>query len=265
MKKLTVLLLWLAVLTTAGGQAPVDVAGFLYVEDFDVLATGGARAQGRTEVLLRPDGVAQGIWQSIERFSPRTTIVGIPSDTHWRYSKMEESRGLLTIGGSDKTLTFNSSESGSVSPPGALTNRNFRLLAYEPSKVANCSLRSFVRSGDVALMGFVVTGPVNNRVLVRAVGPGLARFGIQETLSRPSLTIRRTRPGGVALVGTNAGWGGDVGVAQAAVRSGAFSLEPGSADAALFVSLSADAYVVEVSSITPEASGHVLVELYVLP
>ena len=264
MKNFVVAFLCFAAAGIASAAAPSNVTGFVYSEVVDVLAPGPARSRSHVESLLREDGVFQGIWQSVQR-SPEFSNprFGIPVDGRWSYQRLDESRGLLTIDGVAKILTFATPQSGSVEPAGALTLRQFSMAAYEPSRAINCSNRSFVRAGGAAFTGFVVSGKMSNRVLVRAVGPGLAKFGISEVLRRPVLTIVRSDTGSV--VQSNAGWGGSPEIAQVSARAGAFALEPASDDAAAFLSLEAGAYVAEVSSAEAGDSGQVLIEVYVLP
>jgi arylsulfate sulfotransferase len=59
-----------------------------------------------------------------------------------------------------------------------------------PSKLANISTRGAVGTGeDVLISGFIV-GDVNNAtVVVRAIGPSLAAFGLSDTLADPMLTV----------------------------------------------------------------------------
>lgn len=264
MKTIVASTLWLAASLHAFGTAPLDVKGVVYSEAVEVAAPGPARLRSRVEVLLREDGIAQGIWQSIQR-SPDFSIprLGIPADGRWSYQRLDENRGLLVIDGVTKTLTFATPQNGTVDPPGALTIRQFSIAAYEPSKAINCSNRSFVRVGGSAFTGFVVTGSRNNRVLVRAVGPGLLKFGVSDALPAPYLRIFRADSG--VVVQSNAGWSGDSDIARVSGRAGAFSLDPDSSDAAAFLSLAAGAYVAEVSSSVSGDSGHVLIEVYVLP
>jgi hypothetical protein len=101
----------------------------------------------------------------------------------------------------------------------------------------NASTLSFVGTGDALLIpGFVIGGQGNLRMLIRAVGPGLATFGVPNLLADPTLTLYRD---GVPLT-SNDDWstvGSSADVAAAAKAAGAFDLKAGSKDAALLVSL----------------------------
>lgn len=59
------------------------------------------------------------------------------------------------------------------------------------SQLANISTRGFVDTGDNAMIGgTIITGNSPARVLIRAIGPSLATFGITNTLQDPTLELR---------------------------------------------------------------------------
>ena len=73
-----------------------------------------------------------------------------------------------------------------------------------PAKALNLSTRMRVLTDDqVGIGGFIVTGPVAKPVLIRAIGPSLARFGIEGILADPVLELHG--PGAFATV-TNDNW-----------------------------------------------------------
>ncbi|MEY2528209.1 MAG: hypothetical protein QOJ05_299, partial [Verrucomicrobiota bacterium] len=80
-----------------------------------------------------------------------------------------------------------------------------RLVPLAPN-VGNISTRLAVGTGDNALIeGFIVQGPAGSskKILVRAIGPSLAQFGIPDALSNPVLEIHDA---GGATVATNNDW-----------------------------------------------------------
>jgi hypothetical protein len=102
-------------------------------------------------------------------------------------------------------------------------------------RLRNLSTRAVVGDGAEAVIpGFVVRGPAAQRFLIRAVGPGLAAFGVaaESVLPRPRLTVRR----GEAVVAENVIWDSTSANAEAVAAAnggaGAFALVAGSADAA---------------------------------
>ena len=59
-----------------------------------------------------------------------------------------------------------------------------------PSKALNISSRMFVDTGErVAIAGFVVTGDVPKKVLIRGLGPSLTSSGVPSVLADPTLTL----------------------------------------------------------------------------
>jgi hypothetical protein len=126
--------------------------------------------------------------------------------------------------------------------------------------LANLSLRARVGTGETVSAGFVVAGTETRRLLVRAVGPGLAGFGVADTLARPQLRILR----GSEVIATNAGLassGAAAEITRVAQEVGAFALGATALDAAVVATLSAGAYAVEVTGVAG-STGQVLVELY---
>jgi hypothetical protein len=114
----------------------------------------------------------------------------------------------------------------------------------------------------VLIPGFVVSGTGSLRVLLRAVGPTLANFGVTGALSDPQLSLYR----GTTLLATNDDWGSATNaaeIASATAQSGAFALGGGSRDAALIATLEAGPYTAIVSGVG-NATGTALVEVYVL-
>ena len=129
------------------------------------------------------------------------------------------------------------------------------------ARLKNLSTRARVATGaGVAIPGLVITGENARTVLVRAVGPGLAAFGIGSTLARPSLVVIS----GVRAVAANAGWESSpdpAAIAAAAISAGAFPLQNGRADAALIATLPAGVWTIQVSG-ADGGSGVVLIEVY---
>jgi hypothetical protein len=72
------------------------------------------------------------------------------------------------------------------------------------STLRNISARSFVQIGDnVMIGGFIVTGADEKRVIVRAIGPDLAHYGVPNALINPTLELYN-RSG--ALIAHNDNW-----------------------------------------------------------
>jgi hypothetical protein len=95
-------------------------------------------------------------------------------------------------------------------------------------------------------------------LLIRAVGPTLGGFGVPGVLSDPKLEIYQDS----TKIGENDNWSSMLSNAFSSV--GAFQLTPGSKDAAITISLPANAYTVQVSG-ADGGVGEALVEIYELP
>jgi hypothetical protein len=131
-------------------------------------------------------------------------------------------------------------------------------------RTVNLSTRARVRAGDGALIGgFVVEGPAHQRMLVRAVGPTLAAFGVSNALADPILTLHS----GHTVVASNDRWStgeGSTAIATASREVGAFNLTADSEDAALFITLPPGPYTVEVKG-KDGGEGVALLEIYAVP
>jgi hypothetical protein len=141
------------------------------------------------------------------------------------------------------------------------------LQPFSPQKVTNVATRGMVGTGQSQLIaGFVVSGNTAKKVLVRAVGPGLAAapFNVSGTLADPVLRLVR---GESQIVRENDNWeqGNDIAlINDASSRVGAFPLASGSRDAAILISLPPGTYSAQVSG-TGTTTGIALVEVYEVP
>lgn len=128
-------------------------------------------------------------------------------------------------------------------------------------RTANVSIRARTTPEHPLVAGFVVSGGTN-RVLIRAVGPTLRQFGVEDSAGDPALLIRSEG----TIIATNDSWlaGADaMAVEESSAKVGAFPLAAGSQDAALVLNLPAGSYTAEV---TPAGSGGtILLEIYDVP
>ncbi|WP_414664488.1 LamG-like jellyroll fold domain-containing protein [Horticoccus sp. 23ND18S-11] len=141
---------------------------------------------------------------------------------------------------------------------GSLTSSGGTLtLSANASRPANISVRTRVATGATVIPGFVIQGTGNKRVLIRAVGPGLAPFGLTGLMSDPKLTVYQ----GSTRITENDDWSA-TNVGNAFAATGAFVLPSGSKDAALVTDLAAGRdYTVQVTNATG-TGGIVLIEVY---
>lgn len=132
--------------------------------------------------------------------------------------------------------------------------------------IVNISTLARVTSpADSIVSGFVISGSNSRSVLVRAVGPTLAAFGVADVLASVRLSVYQ----GDRLVASNVGWGrtaeGPAALTAAFDRAGAFRLlDDTSGDAALLLSLSPAPYTIQVTSADGKP-GAALVEVYEVP
>ncbi len=126
------------------------------------------------------------------------------------------------------------------------------------SRLVNVSSRASAGTGANALIsGFVIAGDTPQRVLLRAVGPGLARFGAGTVVADPMIALFDAEG---RELGANDNWVSSIAtVSSAAASSGAFALDAGSKDAAVLATLPSGAYTIQVSAPT---TGAALLEIY---
>jgi uncharacterized repeat protein (TIGR03806 family) len=132
------------------------------------------------------------------------------------------------------------------------------------SRLINTSVRAQVGTGGQILIPGLVIGPgAPKTLLVRAVGPGLAPFGVTGLLARPVLTLYA----GDTAYRTNTGWRSlpDSAAFQlASERLNLFPLAENGADSGLFLTLDPGAYTLQVTGVG-DSTGVALVEIYEVP
>ena len=132
------------------------------------------------------------------------------------------------------------------------------------ARLVNLSTRAYVGTGSgIEIAGFVVAGPSSEPVLLRAVGPTLASFGVSGPLAQPALSLFDQSG---RLIASNTGWStasNSSQIAGGAAAAGAFPLPAGSADSALLVTLAPGRYTAQVSGVG-DAGGNALVEAYLV-
>ncbi len=133
---------------------------------------------------------------------------------------------------------------------------------YVPAERALLASSAFITlaRGATAYAPFRIQGSDTKTVLLRVVGPRLASFGFDDAMANPRL---RLLDAAGAEIGINDDWGEETenlaAVASASTAVGALALEASSQDAALFASLPAGNYILEVSGST---AGTILIEVY---
>jgi hypothetical protein len=266
----------LSIRSTAGAGAQTLIVG---------VTIGGANTSGTKNLLVRgigPGLAAFGLPGTLA--DPRLDVVAgntvIASNDNWDAAATpvatQSSVGAfaLTAGSKDAALLGNAVTAGgySVQITGAGGGTGLALaelydltpaasFGASTPRLINLSARTQVgRDGDILIAGFNVAGAGQRRLLVRAVGPGLATFGLGGTLADPKLEIYS----GNTVVAANDNWDAAATPAATQASVGAFALPAGSKDAVLIVTLAPGSYTAQVSG-AGNTTGLGLVELYELP
>ena len=128
-------------------------------------------------------------------------------------------------------------------------------------RFTNLSARTRVGTGgDILIAGFALAGTSPKTLLIRAIGPSLAQFGVAGFLADPVLEIYRD----AQLIADNDNWPGTSDLQNSAAAVGAFFLPINSTDAAVILTLPAGPYTAQVRGAT-DTTGVALIEVYELP
>lgn len=123
------------------------------------------------------------------------------------------------------------------------------------SRFHNISARSVTGEGDdVLTVGFVIAGTGAKPVLVRGIGPSLARFGVSDAIAQAELRLFDAKGRGLIATRSRA-------AAAASSEVGAFSLLPVIGDSGFLLGLAPGAYTAQVRSVQG-GPGTALIEVY---
>jgi hypothetical protein len=128
------------------------------------------------------------------------------------------------------------------------------VLEVQPTttRVVNGSVRANVAAGETMIVGFSADSA--DSVLMRAVGPGLAQFGVTGTLADPLLFLYSPS----RLLESNEDWVATPELQAGAAAVGAFALPTGSRDSVILRSLTGG-HTLHLAARSP---GDVLMEVY---
>lgn len=175
----------------------------------------------------------------------------------------------LTNGSSDAALVATLSPGAYTAQVSGVNNATgvAILEIYDVSgsaRLMNLSTRAIVGSGANGLFSGLSVAPGGGarRVLVRAVGPGLAGFGVTGALTDPAIAILDSAGRQIAG-GANDNWesAGSAALNAAFTQAGAFPLAAGSRDSALVLDVQPGNYTIQVTGVSG-ATGAALVEVY---
>lgn len=145
---------------------------------------------------------------TIYKFAPDGSKTSFATGVGRPYGLAFDSSGNLIVADNENGATIRYSAAGEKT---ILFQSDFntpQFVAVEPAQhqLLNISTRGFVQGGnDVLIAGFVVggTGPVGTSILVRALGPSLASFGISNPLPDPVVELRDASG---SLIASNNNW-----------------------------------------------------------
>lgn len=221
-------------------------------------------------VLFRADGTFQDIQNSQSGY-PFTESPSLPlAGGTYTYSVAPNAPGIgvITVTGGrggvslnlGTQLTFFSSNRGTG---GTAAGTFYLSPSVPPTGAGNVSTRGLVSASHPMTAGFVIEGSQNRWVLVRAVGPSLAPFGVTDAIGDPQATVFS----GSQVRGTLSVWSIDPnlvpGYEAIFALAGAFPLASGSADCVGLFELPPGAYTIQGNS--GAAEGEILLEVYILP
>lgn len=290
------------VVSVRAATAPDSIAGKVYREaSFFVRGTTEKTivfgADGRCVYLKRANGGVLNL-----AFPGKTFLNAPVSDGAYVYRRTGEADASVDLrldDGTTETLSlhFTTDNGGDF---GSLTWVLSDVAAAMAAPANNVSMRGRVSPGQPLIVGFVVPGTgkgdpgafvpppdaQQREVLVRAVGPSLAAFGVADRWADPDFQLFRGSSVAVTNQVVYHDWGmrpggnngsqafpdtPDAG-AEAAFRKifasplvGAFPLVAGSKDAAGVFRLAPGAYTIVCQPPAGDAGGEVLIEVYFLP
>jgi alkaline phosphatase len=162
---------------------------------------------------------------------------------------------MLSSNGTILTTAASSSATSSSLGSGQRTATN---------RLINLSTRGFVGTGSsILISGFVLEGNAPHRLLIRGIGPALAKYGVSDVLGDPVLRLCNSAG---AEIASNNNWSDSNAAAIAAAASsvGAFALPLDSKDATLLVTLPPGRYSVQLVG-NGNTTGNALLEVYEMP
>ena len=170
-----------------------------------------------------------------------------------------DNSGNVGVNTSDNQNSITQPENGSSVTHELSLPQLSSLLPAGSSALVNLSARGQVKLGSPLIAGLIVSGSEAKPILIRAVGPTLANYGVASALRNPTLTLYHEG----TVIQANDDWDSSTraGVTAAAQMIGAFPLVNGGRDAALLVVLPPGAYTAHINSADLN-TGTALVEFY---
>ena len=173
-----------------------------------------------------------------------TSISGATNATYTIASAATSDAGSYTV--------MVSNSAGSVTSTAA--SLTVTATSTTAPRLSNLSVRTALTANQIVIVGFTMSGG-SKRVLLRAVGPTLAAFGVPDVMANPMLDLYA----GATKVDSNDNWGGSAALSASFQSVGAFSYAAStSLDAALVTTIEGGRTL----QVSGPAAGTVLVEGY---
>ncbi len=134
-------------------------------------------------------------------------------------------------------------------------------LSYTASspRLVNLSCMQQVAANGLLTAGFAISGTTSKTVLIRASGPTLTTFGVQNVMPDPQINVFNSN---TTVIASNAGWAGDTSITTAQTAVGAFAFtSTTSKDSAVLITLAPGSYSAQATSASG-AAGTTLIEVY---
>lgn len=253
-----------SVTSADAGNYSVTISNYAAsVASNSAVLTVGAAAVAPT-ILEHPANVSGMIGDTV---TFKVTASGTPSPTYvW------QKNGAILPGATSAQLTLTNIQAGDAGTYTAIASNSIGSATSAPAtltlgasnraRLINLSSRAEVGTGaNILIAGFIITGSTPKKMLVRALGPTLTRFGVDGVLVNPSLKVVS---GSGETLASNDDWGVATNLAEltdATARSGATPLPADSKDSAVVVTLAPGNYTALVSGVG-NTTGVALVEVW---
>jgi hypothetical protein len=247
-----------AILYSISNAQVADSASYsVVVTNSAGVATSNAAVVG---IATLPAIATQPVSKAVVEGTDVEYAVGVSGTTPFLYQWRKD--GVNLTGASNATLALTAvqlTDAGSytviISNSAGSVTSAVATLSVAPagpsSWLSNVSIRTTLEAAQTVIVGFAVQGGSRN-VLVRAVGPSLASFGVTTMMADPRLELFRDQ----ILASANEDW--PAVMAPTFASAGAFGFSPGSRDAAIVQSLNGT-FSIHTRGSGP---GMVLVEVY---
>src|SRR5436305_1114589 len=220
-----------------------------------------------SSVTIHPGDTVHWIWGS-DFHSSTSGSPGMPTGL-WDSTLLKHGHTIThpidTVSILPYQATYHTACGGIVNNTIVVADTEMYTLAPETtSMLGNISTRSFVQTADnVMIGGFIVQGTGPKRVIIRAIGPELTRFGVPNVLANPTLELHN---GAGAVIASNDNWQttmiGSIitqNQVQEILNSGRAPTDP--RESAIIANLPAGNYTAIVNGVN-NTTGVALVEVY---